>query len=855
MSKSPNTPTGAGGGAHIPGKKYRYPGVQPFSTEQSALFKGRDEDTERLVSLIQQEKLCVLFGKSGYGKSSLLNAGIIPALQAESEKGHRHFLPVSIRFYAASGKDDNLFKKFGFHSESALSKKYPSRHLESPSLELPDTLWGRFKRRQIPPDTTIILLFDQFEEFFSYPEEQQVEFKKQLSELIYADFPDFIDENESRLTAADTAFLETKIDARAVFSIRKDRLADLDRLKDKLPAILHKRIELLPLSRQQARAALVEPAELDGDFESVKFTWSAAATSRILDALSQDKSGQEIGVEAFQLQILAEYIENRIIRNEIPDLDADGMPDVRPDDLPSDLRNVYGEYYRRKINELPEARRAVAREIIEEDLVSGEKEEDARRLSMDGVRLLSRPGADAALLNELVDTFLLRREPNTVGGYNYELCHDALLKPVLDWRKENRAEVERFEIERKVWKQKDNLTTKVHEQLRSAMTMFTSGYRMDAIPFFVSTLDNPAADATARTVASCLLGETYRGIGDFDIAQQYYEVAIRESDTIPESMRSLNEFVWHYRPRAFCGLLSVYRRILFIDHEKIKSTIKGLQSDRSHFQVEDLVAQASLMEGLYLRQLGKSQLAISSILEGLELIGEASHSIDYFLFLHPEHFKSLLLLSYLCSPGYNYQVRILSREIQQGNHGPWSRAITAIAQLHLHFRHVANAQFSRIEADEFQKDYQKIAALIAELKKNASLEKDPFLLTECTMLSLIWHLLIEDNSKVIHEFSKLARSVPVCQKPLALLRIIEIASLQREFELAGLTLGTSYENMLELGQNVFTELHSNLGSYGCSDTLCQFWKSLMALENPRSESLLNIWASDELNELRSRIWP
>ncbi|MCK6692293.1 MAG: hypothetical protein L6Q97_09340, partial [Thermoanaerobaculia bacterium] len=473
MSKSPNTPASAGGASHIPGKKYRYPGVQPFSTEQSALFKGRDEDTERLVSLIQQEKLCVLFGKSGYGKSSLLNAGIIPALQAESEKGHRHFLPVSIRFYAASGSDDNLFKKFDFHSESALSKKYPSRHLESPALELPDTLWGRFKRRQIPPDTTIILLFDQFEEFFSYPEEQQVEFKKQLSELIYADFPDFIDENESLLNAADTAFLETKIDARAVFSIRKDRLADLDRLKDKLPAILHKRIELLPLSRQQARAALVEPAELDGDFESVKFTWSAAATDRILDALSQDKSGQEIGVEAFQLQILAEYIENRIIRNEIPDLDADGMPDVRPDDLPSDLRNVYGEYYRRKINELPEARRAVAREIIEEDLVSGEKEEDARRLSMDGVRLLSRPGADAALLNELVDTFLLRREANTIGGYNYELSHDTLLKPVLDWRDERRAENERIEVERRGLEQKARADEaerrlKEEEKLKSA---------------------------------------------------------------------------------------------------------------------------------------------------------------------------------------------------------------------------------------------------------------------------------------------------------------------------------------------------------------------------------------------------
>ena len=71
-------------------KYRRYPGVQPFKTEQADLFFGRDDDRERLLNLLLLEKLLVLFGKSGYGKSSLLNAGIIPDLDDENPIKYRY---------------------------------------------------------------------------------------------------------------------------------------------------------------------------------------------------------------------------------------------------------------------------------------------------------------------------------------------------------------------------------------------------------------------------------------------------------------------------------------------------------------------------------------------------------------------------------------------------------------------------------------------------------------------------------------------------------------------------------------------------------------------------------------------
>lgn len=74
---------------------YRYPGVTPFTTEQAPVFFGRKQDTDDLYRLIRREPLVVLYGKSGLGKSSLLNAGIIPRCVTEGS-----YNPLVIRFGA-----------------------------------------------------------------------------------------------------------------------------------------------------------------------------------------------------------------------------------------------------------------------------------------------------------------------------------------------------------------------------------------------------------------------------------------------------------------------------------------------------------------------------------------------------------------------------------------------------------------------------------------------------------------------------------------------------------------------------------------------------------------------------------
>src|SRR4026207_608396 len=56
-------------------------GLQSYSEAQSDIFYGRDEEIDRLTNLINANTLTIVFGKSGTGKTSLLNAGVFPKLR------------------------------------------------------------------------------------------------------------------------------------------------------------------------------------------------------------------------------------------------------------------------------------------------------------------------------------------------------------------------------------------------------------------------------------------------------------------------------------------------------------------------------------------------------------------------------------------------------------------------------------------------------------------------------------------------------------------------------------------------------------------------------------------------------
>ena len=58
-----------------------YPGLRPFQREGAHLFFGREAQVEEMLSRLETHRFLAVVGTSGCGKSSLVRAGLIPALE------------------------------------------------------------------------------------------------------------------------------------------------------------------------------------------------------------------------------------------------------------------------------------------------------------------------------------------------------------------------------------------------------------------------------------------------------------------------------------------------------------------------------------------------------------------------------------------------------------------------------------------------------------------------------------------------------------------------------------------------------------------------------------------------------
>ncbi len=467
----------------------RYPGAQPFETNQQGIFFGRQKDIEALGRLVRQEPLTVLYSKSGMGKSSLLNAGVIPDILAEGE-----YRPLRIKFNAFD-KDAPLegqpMPVVRTMETIQGGKAFPATFLDR-LIENEATLWHDLKEQQIlafqaqqpnphfvipkgnlirnpevsgqVPQSKLLLIFDQFEELFTYPPEAVLAFRKQLAEALYTPLPrrywdmlDLYGKEQSPLSHAEQTLLETPLDLRVVVAIRQDRMHLLGNLNDYLPTISKTWFELQPLNEQQAKEAITVPAKLVGNYASSPFSYDGQALGDILLFLT--KGGKE-KIESTQLQIVCNSLENKVT--------AQKLALVRPADV-GDLDAVIENYYLERIAAIgDEEEQLAARRLVEEGLVY---EEEERRLSLYEGIILKSYGIAPGTLRKLVDSHLLRAEPSLQGGYTYELSHDTLVAPVLK-AKAKRKEVEKLEAEREALRQKEieltELRRKAEEERQKA---------------------------------------------------------------------------------------------------------------------------------------------------------------------------------------------------------------------------------------------------------------------------------------------------------------------------------------------------------------------------------------------------
>jgi hypothetical protein len=402
-----------------PTLRARYPGSRPFTQDDLALFFGRDEDIAKLTTFISVEKMTVLYGKSGLGKTSLLTAGVLPIL----EKEHQYCI-IPVRF--GSFTHDSRKHPLDIVEEQLAARIQQETflsHIESEDI----SLWQRLKNLEwtLPTQPTFLLVFDQFEELFTYPE-GVTGFAEALADLLYGRLPKGFQRalrlatrsNENLLTAEQSEFLDRPLKLKVVMSIRSDRMSLLDSLSSQLPQVLLNCYELKPLSRTQAQDAIIGPAQKTGEFRSPPFSYQPEALKKLLNYLTQQDTKS---IESFQLQILCQYIEENIViaRNDVV---------VAEQDL-GELEAIYRNYYDNSIKKLgTEEEQRKARIFIEEGLIFAREQ---RRITLYEGQIHSMFEISPELLHKLADTHLIRSEPHSSGGFMYELSHDTLVAPIL----------------------------------------------------------------------------------------------------------------------------------------------------------------------------------------------------------------------------------------------------------------------------------------------------------------------------------------------------------------------------------------------------------------------------------------
>ena len=175
-----------------------YTGLRSFTEEESLYFKGRDLQVDQITSLLEQNKFMMVTGASGDGKSSLIYAGLIPNARAgffkakytnwavadfrpERSPVHNMSLALSKTFDTNSSTIETELRR-GF---SSLIDLYTNSDFY---IDEADEQWQKLdeneKKNRKRKAANLMIIVDQFEEFFTNPENFYNEAPSQDSQIV-----------------------------------------------------------------------------------------------------------------------------------------------------------------------------------------------------------------------------------------------------------------------------------------------------------------------------------------------------------------------------------------------------------------------------------------------------------------------------------------------------------------------------------------------------------------------------------------------------------------------------------------------------------------------------------------------
>jgi energy-coupling factor transporter ATP-binding protein EcfA2 len=253
-----------------------YTGLRPFTEDESIYFKGRDEHIDQATKQLQKNKFIMLTGASGDGKSSLVYAGILPNARAGFLKSQFSNWAVA-NFRPERNPLGNLShalaKQFGIanenivrtelsHGFSALVDMYKASSLFTDAAE---DNWQSIDEKQRSSRkraaANLIIVADQFEEFFTNPENFQKGVPSQEANLV----------TNVLLETARIA-LEENLPIYVIITMRSDFIGQCASFRGLPEAIGFSQFFVPRLNRAQLQEVIEEPAVLSGNKISRRLT-------------------------------------------------------------------------------------------------------------------------------------------------------------------------------------------------------------------------------------------------------------------------------------------------------------------------------------------------------------------------------------------------------------------------------------------------------------------------------------------------------------------------------------------------------------------------------------------------------
>ncbi len=412
-----------------------WPGLLPFTEDARAFFHGRDTEAAELTRLIEREPLTVLFGQSGLGKSSLLNAGVFPRLRRAG------YLPLYLRLHLEAGAPPLMEQVW------QVMKDECARHeVTATSAQPGDSFWRYLHR----PNTqllnphgrpvTPVLAFDQFEEIFTLGQQTPQQsarcqtFLCELGELIENRLPPALEAELTQNPEVLDDFDLLRQDLKIVFTFREDYLAEFEGLKTLIRPIMQNRMRLTPMTGGQAAKAIQE---------SGRDKVNAAVATRIVRFVGSAVRDETVPLEQIQVEpallslVCRELNEQRL---------AKGAAEISADQIQGgNTQQIIEQFYKQGFAGVD----VKVKHFVEDRLLTAAGYRDSCALD----NALATPGITEAALQTLVDHRILRREERG-GLVRLELIHDVLAEVAKASRDRRRQEQALAEAKRQIAKQR-----------------------------------------------------------------------------------------------------------------------------------------------------------------------------------------------------------------------------------------------------------------------------------------------------------------------------------------------------------------------------------------------------------------